>query len=230
MATIAPLQAFGLGDVIFCQTLANEWIAQGHDVIWGVEPHLIEGLNLAYPNVKFTDWRTLGINYNDRTFREENGYQVIPLRWNVERMKVPYSRCMETKYTMFDKDWRTWRDGAMWQRDEIKENELIRLLDASGEYAVVNTTYGTDMSRKIPKPVLKMPVIEMKYIHGFSLFDWAKVLGNAAYIHTVSTSIIYILEMLSLQAREIHLYKREPIEKNHDNYSYILERHKYILH
>jgi hypothetical protein len=63
-------------------------------------------------------------------------------------------------------------------------------------------------------------------MEGYSLFDWAAVMEQAVEIHTVSTSIIYLLELLHLRA---HIYIRRPDERSHSYYDYLLEQ-KHILH
>lgn len=232
-------QPFGLGDVIFCMTIIRRWIKDGWIVTWPVFPQFVEQLNRAYPDVTFVDWQSVKVDYDRRDEHDWNGYRVVPLRWNVQLMNVPYTECMSSKYSLFGWDWREWKEGAMWNRSKAKEEELhsyqyidfkMRTTGQDG-YAVVNTTYGSDakLSVVLPSNYNGLPTIELKPIERFSLFDWAGILEGATVIHTVSTSIIYILEMLDIKC-PIHIYKREPIEKNHDNYSYILQSHNYILH
>lgn len=228
---ITPLQAFGIGDVMFCITLAREWIAKGNEVLWGVVPHFVDDLQRAYPDITFVDYRTLPIDYkrqDEYDYYPPNGkymYRVIPLRWSVEICKVPYKDCMKSKYLMFKKDWETWKENAMFTRDHDKEQELYDKVVKSDSYKVVNRYFRTDSARavNIPCTGVDMP------LQGYSLFDWAKVLENAEEIHTVSTSIIYLLELLQLKAKKVYIYKRSPDEKNHDNYSYILKSHNYAL-
>jgi hypothetical protein len=54
------------------------------------------------------------------------------------------------------------------------------------------------------------------------------VIEKASEIHTVGTSINYIIELLELKAKEVVLYKRLPDETHYQNYDYILKRHNYI--
>ena len=229
---IAPLQSWGLGDIIYCQTLANDWLKQGHKVVWGVKDVFVEGLQRAYPNITFVDWKTLPIDYNRQDEHDCGIYRVIPLRWNVEILGVPYSQCMSSKYSLFGEDWTRWREHAMWQRTPEKESELLQLLGiAPGDkYNLISDTYGSDMKLKVPITVNNnYKNVYLKHIPGFSLFDWAPVFEYATTIHVVSSSNIYLMEMLDLKAEEVKLYLRRPIESNHDNYSYILQRHNYIL-
>lgn len=230
--TIAPLQAFGIGDVIFCQTIANEWLKLGNKVVWGVFDYLVDGLSRAYPNITFVDYKTLPINYNRQDEHDSHGYRVIPLRWNVEILKIPYKDCMKGKYWLFDMEWERWREGAMWVRHRDKEQSLLDILciKPGDKYNLISPTFGTNMKLKVPITLNNsLRNIELQYIPGYSLFDWAAVFEQATNIHVVSSSNIYIMEMLDLVAEEIKIYIRRPNESNHDNYSYILQKHKYIL-
>jgi hypothetical protein len=65
-------------------------------------------------------------------------------------------------------------------------------------------------------------------IPGFSLFDWYLVIEKATEIHTVGTSINYIIELLEIESKNVFLYKRLPDENHFQNYDYILKRHSYI--
>lgn len=237
---IAPLQYFGTGDIHFCQTIANKWVDEGYEVVWGALPHFVDGLNRAFPRVKFVDYRTLPIDYNRMDEHDSNGYRVIPLRWSVELMGVPYKDCMKSKYMLFDMDWQDWRKGAMWQRDEVKEMNLANIAlrkyfagteIANAPYNLINDTFGSELKNKVRIDVINgLPNIYMSAIEGYSLFDWSLLIENATEIHTVSTSIIYILEMLDLKVPEIHLYNRPIAGQGFDNIDYILQKHKYIFH
>jgi hypothetical protein len=65
-------------------------------------------------------------------------------------------------------------------------------------------------------------------IPGFSLFDWYLVIEKATEIHTVGTSINYIIELLEIESENVFLYKRLPDENHFQNYDYILKTHSYI--
>lgn len=233
-------QFFGLGDVIFCQQIANHLIEEGHTITWPVLSHFVEGLARAYPNVTFVDYKKVNIDYDNRTEREENGYYVLPLRWNVELLNVPYTQCMSSKYDLMGLDWQDWRKGAMWQRDERREATLREIMyrkihsqntDTQYRYNLINDTFGSELKHKVKINVNNgLPNIYMSAINGYSLFDLSLLIENATEIHTVSTSIIYILEMLDLKAPQIHLYNRPIAGQGFDNIDYILTKHKYIFH
>lgn len=235
--TYFPIQYFGLGDVIFTQTLIKE-IAKGDTVVWGVMPMFVDGLNRAYPDIQFVDYKALNIDYN----RKEPYYPIpdsitIPIRFSDSYMRQGYANVMKNKYEMYGKNWETWRN-TMFCRNNVREFELFCLLGLKmGEpYNLIHQDFGSDV--KFHRPIVVdngLKNAHVKLVDGFSLFDWAYVYENATNIHAVSSSNVYIMELLNLQAKEIHLYKRDrlingkPYSEPHTHYDYILQRHKYIL-
>jgi len=229
--TVLPLQAQGLGDVVFSMTLIKR-IANGNPIVWGVIPHFVEGLNRAYPDVTFVDWTKLGIDYNTKQHKEiyhaEYGKCVIiPIRWADSIMKVGYEQWMRSKYDMYGMDYKDWKEHAMWVRDEVKENELIRLVGNSDTF--VNDMFGSDCKLKSNVPTFPNAT-KMRVIDGYSLFDWAVVMQKAKHIHTVNTSIIYLLDQLELNATDVHLYQRAIKSQTHKGVDYLINKHNYIYH
>lgn len=228
--TIVPNQFFGLGDVIFEQTLVRYF---GEKILWPVEPHFVEGLNRAYPDITFIAKPFVNLNYERKDEYVTNDMKVLPLRWSDSLMGVPYSDCMKSKYMLYGFDWQKWKDSAMWVRDEKREKELWYLLGIhSGKpFNLLNTTFGSESQLNVPIVINNgLPTVHMRTIEGFSLFDWAMVIEKATHIHTVSTSIIYLLELLSLQAKTVNIYPRKPIEQDLRNVAYLLTSHDYIIH
>jgi len=227
---ICPVQRWGIGDIIFEQTLVR---AFNEPVIWVVQSAFVEGLQRAYPDMTFTDVPPQGYNDMRKDEYTVNGVRFLPLRWADVMLNVPYRMCMQAKYLLYGLDWQIWKDMAMWRRDVPRETELREMLGiAEGEaYNLINRTFRTDNSGKVDISVNNgLRNIEMRSINGFSLFDWSGIIESATEIHTVSTSIIYILEMLELKAKSVDLYVRKPDEHNFENIGYILQKHRYIQH
>jgi hypothetical protein len=227
-------QPFGLGDVIFTKQLINDIVIRSgyESVIWPVEAHFIEGLKRAYPNI---EWIPLSpdiqkyISVMKKCVIDD--YAIIPIRFANTMLHVPYSRCMRAKYDLYKLDWQTWRN-ASFQRTPEKENALIEFLgiDMGRPYHLINKRFRTNESGIAPIPNdTSMKNIEMTNINGFSMFDWSKIIENAAHISTVGTSLNYLIELLNLKASYITLYKRMPDEPHYKNYDYILTKHKYIF-
>lgn len=237
--TILPLQAFGIGDIIFCQTLVRK-VANGNPIIWGTLPHFVDGLNRAYPDIKFVDYKTLGIDYDCKEHKEIHHAELgactlLPIRWADVILKVPYNDCMRAKYQLYGLDWRDWREEAMWVRTQNEYQLCDYQLGEWGSesikaYTLINDTFGSDSKFKVDINVYSKWKLHMQSVPKYSIFDWAYILENVSTIHTVSTSIIYMLEMLDLRAKEIHLYNRPIKGQGFENIDYILQKHKYIYH
>jgi len=228
--TAIILQSFGIGDCIWTQTIAQYFIKEGYKVLWPVRNQFVAGLNRAYPQIFFIDISFLHLDFNYVRQCELNGTRIVPLFNGDNILRVPYNQVMQAKYMMCGLDWTMWKQNAMWQRSEKKETELFLALGLieGQRYNLINKTWNTESTGKIEIEEPAGLNVEMRTIPGYSLFDWAKVIEQAQNIHTVSTSIVYMLEMLNLQAKEVHLYPRLP-EKDFKNVEFLFTK-DYILH
>lgn len=225
-------QYFGLGDVIWGQTIANDFVKAGYKVIWPVLPALVEGLNRAYPDVVFVDHTKFFVDYENKEFKEIDGMLMLPMRYSESLMGKPYKFHMESKYSFLGKDWRTWVEGAKFQRNRQKEEELMRAVGVNWDekYNLVSTVFGNRGQHKIDINVNnEYKNIELKNIPGYSLFDWSGIIEFAETIHAVSSASLYIFELLELVAKEAHIYNRTPIEPNLDYVRFLFSK-PYILH
>ena len=224
-------QPFGLGDFLFCIPIARDFIKEGYKVIWPVIP-AYQNLNKHFRDITFVNKDALNIDYERKDEYELNGLRVIPLRWSYEILRLPFRDCMKSKYLMFKKDWHRWRE-CSWVRDVVKEDDLyynILGLKDDSRFNLINTTFRNDRSGRAAMAVNNgNQNIELRTIEGFTLLDWGKVIERATAIHTVSTSINYMIELLELKAPEIHLYVRRPDERDFRNIDYIFTK-RYRLH
>lgn len=225
---LCVIQPHGLGDIIFCQTLVR---SLGYkDIVWPVVDNYIEDCNRAYPDINFISHATSPVPLTAKTDGIQAGFRTLPIRWSDSLQRVPYKDVMRAKYDMYGMKWKDWKDGAMWVRDNERERSLFRELGLRRgmKYTVANTQFGWRMEKRAKVSVSgSHKIVELRAIEGYSLFDWAMVLEQATEIHTVSTSILFILDLL--QTGKVHVYLREPDEVNHDNYSYLFQG-KYVYH
>lgn len=220
-----------IGDIIWCQSIAQNFIEQGHSVVWPVASHYYEGCRFAYPDIDFVPDRIVRQElFNVKEKKEIDGMMIAPIRWSDSYMKVPYKYVMKSKFDMYDLDWKIWRNHAMWERDMNKERNLMKLLGINGTpFNFINKRFGTNAERSVEIEVKNdYRNIEMSEIEGYSLFDWTGVLLSAAEIHTVSTSLLFMMEVLPITS-PIHLYCRKPIEKDFSFVDYIFTK-PYIIH
>lgn len=227
---LIPNQYIGLGDIIFQQSLVRKYIDQGYKVLWPVKKHFVNDLNRAYPDIAFVNKSIVKANYNAKHEINKQRLKILPLRWADMILNLPPDDCMKAKYMLYKEDWHIWKQHAQWKRDVKKENELFNLLGLTQQeqYILVNRTYQSAFQSKAKFDIVTSTiVIEMNLVEGYSLFDWAMVIEHATEIHTVSTSLLYLLELLDLK-QPIHLYPR----KNDPQFDHVrfLFTKPYILH
>lgn len=232
MKTVLFEQFFGAGDILFAQSIAHDFIDRGYNVIWPVADHYYEGFKRAYPQITFIPQSIVKPELFDIKEKiEVGGIEMAPIRWSDSYMKKPYRFVMSCKYEMYDLDWRIWKNHAMW---EIQPEKCFSLMNHLGikngdKYNFINKRFGTNAERSVDIQVTNdFKNIEMTEIEGYSLFDWTMVLSHATEIHTVSTSLLFMMEMLPLN-QPIHLYCRKPIEQDFNFVSFLFTK-PYILH
>jgi hypothetical protein len=218
-------QPWGLGDIIFSMTAIRK---QNQKVLWPVLPEYVDGCNRAYPDILFVDWKMFNMNYEIRQEYNIGNSKVIPLRFK----DVPVTDCMRNKYRYWGLQWKIWKEQGQYVRDLNHEKRLFQYLGLeNGEsFNLISDTFQCDFrGRRIIELNNGLKNVYVKQVPGYSLFDWSLVFEQAENIHVVSSSNVYIMELLKLKAKEIKLYLRKPRETNHDNYNYILKSHNYTF-
>lgn len=228
---VVPLQFFGIGDNIFTANLMQKFADNGYEVIYPVMPQNVEALQFAYSQFTWVDYTKQLIDFNNKTDHVEGNYRVLPIRFANEILKVPYSQCMRAKYDLYGFKFNDWRN-TMHKRDIEKEQRLFMLKNTHSEYNLVSRFYGSNSQFSAPiRTNNGLPNVEVETLEGYSLFDYSTLIENATEIHAVSSSIFYLLELLTLKAQSVHLYGRQAIEPKTwvDNIEYLMTK-DYILH
>lgn len=231
-------QPRGIGDVIFIQSIANDFIREGQKVIIPVPPDYLP-LQKHFPNVVFLDMNLLKIDYEKKIDYIIGGghVRVIPLRFAESIQRLPYKDCMKAKYSLLKKDFHRWRE-MTWVRHPEQEQRLfseVLGLKEGEKFNLVNANFRFDNSGRAEIKVDNgLKNVEMKVTEGFTLLDWGKVLQNATTIHQVSSATFYLTELMELKATELHLYVRKDKqrlfqEKDFSTISYLFSK-KYELH
>lgn len=136
-------------------------------------------------------------------------------------------KIMSSKYSMLGLDYSDWQDYFKFERNLDKEDELyynVLGLKDDSEFVFINNLYNTDIrdSNLLSKEQFQMPVVELKILDGFTLFDWCKVLERAKKIYTINTSINYIIEVLDTTYDEYVIYAHD--EKNKSEIDYLFKK------
>jgi len=219
-------QYFGLGDILFIEPILRKFWQKGDEVIMPVLPQFMD-LQPYFPYVTFVNKETFDIDYECKQIVKTEDTIIYPVRWSKEFFdSKSYSETMRNKYKMFDLPLDTWRQ-LTWLRHRWKEQKLIEYLqlDISKPYTLINRQFHT-----FDNNIRQIPVkgVEMRIIEGFTLLDWASIIENATEIHTVNTSILYLLETLDLKCKEINFYSRNSNGIDFKNINYLMSK-KYKL-
>jgi hypothetical protein len=208
-------QFFGLGDLLFIEPIFRHFHERGFQVFCPVEDHYY-WLIYYIKYVHFRKKSEFPMDYEQcRMDYEYNGTQVLPLRFSTPILRgcEPHEGSLKEHF-MLDKyriiglplyEWCTLK----WTRNEEKENRLYDMLNLKKPYTFANMNFGGgfqsyDFGVKAD--------VYLRPIEGFTLLDWAKVIIEADVIHTVETSLVYMVETLPIKAREIHMWPRMPHE------------------
>ena len=226
--TIILNQPFGLGDIIFIQNIVTELKRFNNKVII---PIVTKYLSVApyLKEVTFIDKNLLNIDYDCKNFKEDNNTCIIPLRFSILYFNSPYYDCMSNKYKMLGLDYNNWVNMSF-TRMYKKEQELFDMLGLKeGEkYNLISTSVGNKyLNRNSIEVNNGLKNVEVNIIEGYTLFDWCKVIENATTIHTVHTSINYIIEKINTKAEEsneLHLYSRDGSIDNFAEFEYLFKK------
>jgi hypothetical protein len=199
-------QPFGIGDVLFLNPLIKQLnIEQG---IWPIVDHYywikdyISIDNLTF--IKTSEFNPS--NYED--------YVEVPLQH--AHAFMPQARnCMEAKYLLLEADPELWRT-LTFNRNKEKETQLKQHLSINpgDKFIFVNNNFaGPEYNYKVNiTPKSNHKIVYQEYIEGFTLLDWCGVLEQAEEIHTVSTSLFFVIEALKFEKTLLHLYPRKPLD------------------
>lgn len=201
-------QPFGIGDILFLSPLI-EYI-DAEEIIWPVVDHYYWIKDyITFPNLQFTKQSEFNIN-------DYIEYNVVPFQ-HAHSLIPEADDCMQAKYMLLNADPELWRTISL-NRNQEKENQLKQYLNISLEdkFIFVNNNFaGPEYNYKVDiQPQTNLKIVYQDYIEGFTLLDWCGVLEQAKEIHTVSTSLFFVIEALKLEKTSLHLYPRKPLDKD----------------
>jgi hypothetical protein len=194
---IKIIQPAGLGDILFCQKIAKTYISLGHTVYWPIIPQY--------------SWIKNYIEFGNLFWEDKDCDLIIDLQ-SAGRV-YPSVPIMNAKYKMVNMDYSDWKDYMVFNRNEIKENDLYNRVVIKAPYCLVCDTFASPPGT-IKRPIPPHPTlfnVNLDFIDGFTPFDWCKIIENAKELHLVDTCFIYLAEKINLKAKEMYLYSREGI-------------------
>jgi hypothetical protein len=197
-------QPVGLGDIIFCQKIGQYYYDKGYEIIWPVSDVYLE-------DVKY---------YIDSPFKFIKTGSQLPksdVCLKLDGSKLPDKMIMESKYIVANVPYRgDWINYFNVNRNYEKEHSLFKELGLSdGEkYVLYNFNYASPpnsvrMSTDFKNNDIKQ--IELKFIKGYSLFDWIKVIENAYEICTTDCALTFLIEKFKTnKTKQLTMISRRP--------------------
>ena len=201
-------QPFGIGDILFLSPLITRLDVE--HIVWPVVDHYywikdyIKINNLLF--IKFSE-------FNPSNYEE---YVEVPLQ-HAHSLIPQAEDCMQAKYMLLEANPELWKT-LNFNRNQEKENKLKQYLNIShnDEFIFINNHFaGPEFNYKVDINLkTDLRIVYQEYIEGFTLLDWCGVLEQAKEIHTVSTSLFFVIEALKLEKTSLHLYPRKPLDKD----------------
>lgn len=192
-------QPAGIGDVFFCQGISDNFIEQGFKVLWPIVPEYKWALDhMEKDGVQFCttdeDFDLMGVFGDHRPLMTEDKSMIyVPLSFAdsyVQGMGV-----MDAKFAFCNVEIGDWRENITLNRNRDREESLLKHLNIGDDFIFVNRNYGTPPNTAIREGIEpEGEVVEMKFIEGYNIFDWLGVMEKAKEIHTIGTSICYLID------------------------------------
>jgi hypothetical protein len=238
-------QTAGLGDIFFLQKAANYLLESGYnEIIWPIINHY-EYLKEYNTNdkIKFILENELSddvkkVYKEDKIILDEN-YLYIPFDKSAQ-IKRDFIDFLGVKYSLIKGlDYSNWQKFCNFKRFEDREEKCKQYFNISDgdEFIFVNSIFASPPNHHKRDMVINtnVKIVENKheYMSLFNIFDYSWILENAKEIHTVETSICYLVEILNTNGK-LNLYSRKIGYNNqYANFDYVKNIYKkdwkYIL-
>jgi len=227
-------QPYFLGDILFVMALIQKLVNDGHDVTFPVRDEYYN-LQKNFPTVKMIPLSKFpqyeAYNKGEVLFQGID-YLTLSLRHSYLKGKGH----MKIKYSCIGLDMEMWRDINI-VRDLETEQKLFNELGLKSDekYNLINEFHRPFFHNTPIVVEGEYRNIYMSQLEGYSLLDWIGVMENAQSIHTIATSLIFLMDSIDSMPEEMHLYRRYRGEEHnggywdHSDYDFLLNKN-YIYH
>jgi hypothetical protein len=196
------IQDGGLGDIIFLQSLIKS--LKYTTVYWPMSDHFLKTCTAYMPSPK--------IKYVKKEFSITEDCDI--LNFDKAHLVKPSSTrsFMYPKYEILNQDPKNWGKFCTFNRNNEKEVNLKNILNPPDGYKLVNLLYGSYPNSKKREDLYELfkndsKVVFVEPIKGFDLFDWSLLIEEAEEIHTVETSMVYLVELLKT-TEKLYMYRK----------------------
>lgn len=222
-------QYFGLGDILFIEPIYRYLKDLGLNVIAPIQDQYL----WIQDHIKYVDFRGISefnMDYERFDFgilKTLQGEEVpdtayLPLRFSdqIYRNLKPHDASasrywMTDKYSVLGLDHRRWESITL-ERNREREEELKDIIlkeIGDSEYDFCNSFYQNSLNVNLNlegRVKRELPLISMSKVEGYTMIDWSSVIEGARRVHTVSTSLLYMIQSIYQEGKEYHLYPRLP--------------------
>jgi hypothetical protein len=214
-------QPLGLGDIIWVQPIIDKMIERGFDVYYPIN-NLYHDMISKYIKKNKLYWCR---ESDDFPLKEFYGHtssldmgKDVYLALSYADRHILNCSVMASKYYYTNTTLSDWRENFNPARDYERENKLIECYGLNKDSIIVNENFGTNpISRTLPvvnKTGVHRMSMEQDRDNGFQLFDWIGALENAKEIHTVETSLCYLIDKFCHNTKLFMYEKRLQHEPN----------------
>tara|TARA_R100001443_G_scaffold12706_2_gene22414 strand:- start:4040 stop:4762 length:723 start_codon:yes stop_codon:yes gene_type:complete len=231
MSNLLVNQPAGLGDIMFLQTLVKN--INFSKVYWPVYDHYLDDCNtyLSSEKVTYISNSSPALDNGDLKFDGVANFDKSHLIHKTAQKSFMYS-----KYEMLGLDPSMWMLDFKYSRDSEKESNLFNKVVKQKKYKLINLGFGSSPESKFSENTRSDllskfsnddSAVFLEPVEGFSLFDWSKVIEHADEIHTVETSLVYLVEYLQTTDKLFMYLKgsKESFLTQYDGWDYICRIH-----
>lgn len=222
-------QPAGLGDILFCQKIAHVALQEFgcEKVIWPISEVYDYLPEYIFQPKVFFESKTQETNLG-RNIINTDELLYIPLVTSDAVINHSDMRAHgHIKYKFFyNTDFRDWKNYFSLKRNLQRESKLIEFLNLNNDepFNLINRNFGTPpnfVTNNRINPSNGLRNINMDILPGFNIFDWIGIIEKATEIHTMETSLYYILEKLGIE-KNVYIYSKYTYQYGqHDNYEYM---------
>ena len=227
-------QPTGLGSILYIQKAVSLFHDKGYKIIWPVIPdyfylkEYITEYNIDFYDInsEFPFKHLYSTKRKDaRIHKEENDTILyLPFGNSHGHFGWDWRHAMRTKYQLIGNNDTNWQSHLKFVRNPERENNLRKEfgLEQDERFVFVNSffrgLFEVQESQFEVKTDLKIVKNDTKPRH---IFDYCWLLENAKEIHTVETSLCYLIDVLNT-TENLTMYPRK-IDgvKQHEDYEYI---------
>jgi hypothetical protein len=207
-------QPLGLGDILWVQQIIDTIISDGYivyypvgNIYYDIVSSYIKKKNLIW--IKETDDFPLKQYYGQINFHQTENELYVPLSY-ADRY-VPNASVMISKYYFLSVPIGDYRKHFSIRRNYERENNLAQKYGLIDDYILINPSFGTESQQRDIVIETNSKVhymnIQQDRDNEFHIFDWIMVLENAKEIHTVETSLCYLIDKYCKNTK-LHMYEK----------------------